>query len=118
MPHTSTSSLPTARGRKRLYTLLLAVNSQTALSSYNMQSEYDGQLAVLVNGDGNYIIKNSDYRNVSFYDYIVNYNGLTLDWKERLQSEVCEGTSTGGSVDLFYKNQQGTDCVFAVSAMR
>ena len=105
-------------GKKKLYTVLLAIPSQTALSSYNMQSEYAGQSTVLVNGDGYYIIKNSEYRNANFYDYIVNYNGLTLDWKERLQQQVREGAAQGASVNLYYKNHQGADCVFAVNAMK
>ena len=106
-----------AGGQRRLYTVLLVINSQTALSSYNMQSEYEGQSAVLVNADGNYIIKNNDYRNANFYDYIVNYNGLGLEWKARLQRQVREGTAGGEPVDLFYKNHQGADCVFSVDAI-
>ena len=106
-------------GQRSLYTILLAVNSETALNAYDVKTKYEGQSAVLVNADGDYIIKNSDYRNVNFYDYIVNYNDLTLDWRNRLQQTILEGTSTpGANVNLFYKNHQGEDCVFSVAAIK
>ncbi len=104
--------------KTKLYTVLLVVNSQTALNAYNMHEKYDGQSTVLINKDGDYIIKNSDYRNVNFYDYIVNYNGLTLDRKALLQKEVADAASGGKpATNLFYKNHKGYDCVFSVAAM-
>ncbi|MDD4074930.1 MAG: response regulator [Eubacteriales bacterium] len=109
--------LTDAAGRRSLYTVLLAVNSQKALNAYNVQKKYDGQSTVLVNADGDYIIKNSDYRNVNFYDYIVNYNGLTLDWRDTLRREILETTADGAPINLFYKNHRGADCVFSVAAM-
>ncbi len=112
------TALTDAAGRRGLYTVLLAVNSQKALNAYNVQRKYAGQSTVLINADGNYIIKNSDFRNVNFYDYIVNYNGLTLDWRETLRQSMLETTADGAPVNLFYKNHRGADCVFSVAAMQ
>ena len=105
-------------GRKKLYTVLLAVNSKKALNSYKMQDKYSGQSTVLFNEAGNYIIKNSDYRNANFYDYIVNYNGLTLDQRQRIRQSVLDAAASGRQItNLFYKNHKGVDCVFSVAAM-
>ena len=110
--------LKDSAGRKHLYTILLAVNSQNAMRALNMQDKYKGQSTVLVNGDGGYIIKNSDYRNVNFYDYIVNYNDLTLDRRALIQSEVSDAVKSGKrSTNLFSKNHKGDACVFSVAAM-
>ncbi|MDO5563119.1 MAG: ATP-binding protein, partial [Synergistaceae bacterium] len=105
-------------GRKKLYTVLLAVNSPKALNSYKMQDTYSGQSTVLFNEAGNYIIKNSDYRNANFYDYIVNYNGLTLDQRQQIRQSVLDAAASDRQItNLFYKNHKGVDCVFSVAAM-
>ena len=110
--------LKNAEGRKHLYTILLVVNSQNAMKSLNTQNKYKGQSTVLVNEDGGYIVKNSDYRNVNFYDYIVNYNGLTLDRRALIKKEVLDAVKNGReSTNLFYKNHKGDDCVFSVAPM-
>ena len=111
-------TLADAAGQRRLYTVLLAINSQTALNAYNMQNEYAGQSTVLIDEDGDYIIKSSDYRNANFLDYIVNYNGLSREQRTQLGA-LLAGCSreTGPTVDLFYQNHNGDDCVFAVTVM-
>ncbi|MDO5573529.1 MAG: response regulator [bacterium] len=111
-------TLQMVSGEEQLYTLLLATNSETALDSYNMQNEYEGQSAVLINENGDYIIKNSDYRNVNFYDYIVNYNDLTFDRKKEMQEQILTAAEEGiSTTNLFYKNHKGDDCIYAVTIM-
>lgn len=108
-------SLIDSNGKKNIYVVLLAVNSQTALNTYSTQNTYQDQFSVLVNEDGTYLIKNNNFRNNNFYDYIVNYNGLTLDWKAKLQSQVSVTTNKNNtSANLFYKNHKGEDCVFSI----
>lgn len=111
-------TLKDSNGRKKLYAVLLTVNSETALNAYNLQNKYKGQSTVLINQNGTYVIKNNDYRNANFYDYIVNYNNLTLDWKAHLQKQVFNATNNNHQpTNLFYKNHKGDDCIFSVVRM-
>lgn len=105
-------------GKKKLYTILLVVNSEKALKSYNLQNKYKEQSTVLISKDGTYIVKNHEFRNTNFYDYIINYNSLTLDWKLQLQNLVYDETHSDRKVvNLFYKNHKGVDCLFSISGL-
>lgn len=103
-------------GQKKLYTLLQLSNTQTALNAYNMREQFTDQSSVLIDREGDYIIKGSDFRNANFFDYIVNYNNLSLDWREKLLEttlSACEGGES--AVDLFYSNHKGEECVFSLA---
>lgn len=100
--------------KTKLYAIMIVINSEIALKTYNIQSKYLNQSTVLIKNDGTYIIKNNDFRNANFFDYVVNYNGLTLDWKSQLEKQLKTEFDNTSVIDLFYKNHRGWDCVFSL----
>ncbi len=107
-------------GVSAVYTILLTINSERAMNVYNLQNEYVGQSTVLAKSDGDYIIKSEDFKGINFFDYISEYNDLTLDMRTALVKKVesAVGNTIGKNhITLFYKNHQDVDCVFCVIPM-
>lgn len=103
-----------------VYALLLSINASKALHVYNFQTKYDGQSTVLINASGDYIIKSNDYKDLNFYEYLRSYNDLSLDQMTALRQDVLNSVGNGHgdrSVNLFYKDYEGKDCVFCVTGM-
>jgi signal transduction histidine kinase/CheY-like chemotaxis protein len=112
-------TLEDAHGEQACYTLLVAVNSAQTLRSFNLQNEFEGQSTVLINSSGDYIIKSTDFKGANFYEYLRDYNALTLDQENQIRQNVLSTLQYGERTtsDLFYQSHEGRDCVFCVSAM-
>ncbi len=102
-------------GFPQIYTLLLASDSESVLSSFNHLNGYEGQSTVLIDSKGNYIINSRDYTSTNFYQYIANSNDLSLDEMNAIRDSVLKN----GSGELLYKNSKSTgqDCVFRYEKM-
>ncbi|NLW69727.1 MAG: response regulator [Eubacteriaceae bacterium] len=108
-------TLRAENGEKKTYTLMLATRSSDVRELLNAQKDYEGQSAVVIDSNGNYIIGNNDFKSDNFLQYIYVYNDLTLDEKNDIQSLM----HSTGSGELFYKNSSSNseECVFRYERM-
>ena len=64
-----------------------------------------------MDGAGNYIIGNPDFKSENFFKYLYVFNGLTLDEMNALSASILR-TDAG---TLRYSNSEGAPCVFLYS---
>lgn len=102
-----------AQAQPHVYTLLLASKSKSVLSVFNVQEGFDGLSTVLMDAAGNYIVSNSDFKSINFFQYLYVYNDLSLDRRSEIQRQVA-GSESG---ELYFKNGVGQDCVFRYTRM-
>lgn len=100
-------------GVNQLFTLLAVFKSADFADHINLDGGFERTSSVLINEDGSYALRNSDFKSENFYKYIYAYNNLTLDELKELKNWTKKGEDTV----LYYKDSLGEDTVFVYSAV-
>lgn len=100
-------------GTTKIYTLLLATKARDVLAVFNSLNDFTGQSTVLMDGTGNYIVSNNDFKSTNFFQYLYVYNDLTLDQRNDIEREIA----ANGRGELYFKNAKGQECVFRYDRM-
>ena len=109
----TTLTLPDEDGRRVPYTLLYVSRSAPFMEKLHGDSGYDDFSTALMDGNGDYLLADGDFKSSNFYKYLYVFNGLTLDERNAIRDAVADS----GSGTLFYKNSLGEDCVFVYCLM-
>jgi len=96
---------------KDYYTLMFVTRSDEMMEKIQQRGSYDSLATVLMDGAGNYIIGNPDFKSENFFKYLYVFNGLTLDEMNALSASSLR-TDAG---TLRYSNSEGAPCVFLYS---
>lgn len=100
-------------GSEEYYTLLAVSSSNYLLDMIRIDGGYEGLSTVLINNNGDYLLRNSDFKSENLFQYLYLYNDLTLDEMNALKKRVV-ATETGAFQSL---NSWGNDCVFVYTVI-
>ncbi len=93
------------------FTLLLVFKSSDFTRHISLNGGFAGMSTVLINADGSYALRNSDFKSDSLFHYLYAYNDLTLEQLEEIKGRVL--SNDGGS--FHYQNSVGEECAFVYS---
>ena len=95
-------------GNSHFYTLMEVSRSSEFIDMINIDNGYNKLSTVLINSDGSYLLRHSDFKSDNLFDYIYIYNNLTLDEKNALRESV----NINSSGFFRYLNVKSEDCLF------
>lgn len=95
-------------GTLKNYTLMAVSKASFFIDLITLDSANSAISTVLVNNEGQYILRNSDYKSDDFFKYIYTYNDFTLDQMNLLKADF----QSSESGEYRYLNASGEDCVF------
>ncbi|HKM21088.1 MAG TPA: ATP-binding protein [Lachnospiraceae bacterium] len=96
-------------GTEQWMTLMSVSESKNFINSIQLDGEYDGMSSVLIDGSGNYIISNADFKSDNFFQYLYVFNELTMDERNDIEEQILS-TYEG---NITYKNSAGDACVYS-----
>ncbi|MDD3335919.1 MAG: ATP-binding protein [Eubacteriales bacterium] len=98
-------------GVAKKYVLLLLYRSSSFTQHISLDGGFEGMSSVLINQDGSYVLRNTDFKSETFFRYLYVYNGFTLDQLEDMKAQIH--SDDGNS--LHHRNSIGKECVFVYS---
>lgn len=101
-------SLPDEQGNEQSYTLMSVYQTSKFVNVIKTSSSFNGLSTVLINQQGNYILRSSEFKAENFFRYLYIYNDLSLDQMTMIQEEMQ--TLKDGS--FFYLNSKSEECVY------
>lgn len=90
------------------YTLLCVPDSSEFSTFFSGGDSYPSMKSTIMNGNGDYLVGNPDFKGQNLFKYFYDYNGLSLTTRNAVQSAF----SSGSQNVFYYKNATGIDCVF------
>lgn len=92
------------------YYLIRPQRENTVLNLLQTYSQYSELGTAICYSDGKYIAKDNAFRADNFYDYLYNYNGLSIDERDTLKETVQKSSSQSGYLE--YLDYKQRDCIF------
>lgn len=100
-------------GVEKCYTLMSVYKSSDFIDHINYESGFEGLSTVLINDDGGYALRNSDFKSESFFKYLYVYNNLSRDETELIRNKLL--SQSQGSIN--YLNSSGEECIFVYTSV-
>lgn len=94
-----------------IYTLMSVSAISDIVDSINLQGGYEGISAMLMDYEGNYVLSQSEFNGINFYDFLYTYNDLTIDERNLIEKDIQENFSGA----LYYDNIWEKPCVYYYS---
>lgn len=101
-------------GVRQQYYLIKPEKESRVLDQLQMYSQYSDLSTAICYADGKYLARDASFRSDRFYDYLYNYNGLSIDERNAVKASVQNDADGAGA--LTYRDLKGRDCVFAYAA--
>lgn len=101
-------------GKTQMYYLVKPQKETTVLDMVQTYTQYGRLDTAICYADGEYLAKDDSFRAVNFFDYIYQYNSLSLDEKNAMKTAV--NSDTDGAGYLEYENLKGQDCIFSYAS--
>ena len=98
-------------GRMQRYYLVKPQREEKLLEQLQMYSAYSDLALAICYTDGKYLARDNGYRADNFYDYLYDYNSLSIDQRNAVRASV-QNDPDGQGV-LTYQDYKGRDCIFA-----
>ena len=99
-------------GAIQRYYLVKPQKEATVLDLLQTYTQYESLSTAVCYPDGKYLAKDDSFRADSFYDYLYNYNGLSIDERDSIRNMV----QADGTGYLEYQDLKRQDCIFAYAA--
>lgn len=95
------------------YTLLDVLQSNSFSSFTELNAGYAGMATVFMTTSGDYVFGSSEFKAGNLFQYLYEYNELTLDQKEQIASDLTAGRKGNFS----FKNSKGQKCAFVYTTV-
>ncbi|MDO5112213.1 MAG: response regulator [Clostridia bacterium] len=97
-------------GESQHYYLVKPQKESRVLDQLQVYSQYEDLTTAICYMDGKYLARDSAFRSDNFYDYLYQYNGLSMDERNAVRASVQSDDDRAGVLE--YKDFKSRDCVF------
>ena len=110
--YTQISLLDSSKKVQR-YTLLSVLENRDFTSFVQLNGGYKGMSTVFMTNSGDYVFGSSEFKSGNFFQYLYEYNDLSIEEKGLITSDF----TTGRKRHYYYNNSRGEKCIYVYTTV-